>query len=118
MQGKVLLVEDEDAVRTSTADMLQELGFEIVEAASAEEAMRLLNSGLAPKLIITDHLMPGMHGSELADHVQSAHPDVRVLIISGYAELGGISPDLPRLAKPFRQSDLAAAISELLSAKV
>jgi CheY-like chemotaxis protein len=118
MQGKVLLVEDEDAVRTSTADMLQELGFEIVEAASAEEAMRLLNGGLAPTLLITDHLMPGMHGSELAEHVQSAHPDVRVLIISGYAELGGISADLPRLAKPFRQSDLAAAISELLSAKV
>jgi PAS domain S-box-containing protein len=112
-RGTVLLVDDEEAVRLSTADMLIELGYHVVEANSAEEALRLLNRGLNPQLIITDHLMPGMSGTELARTVQGERPALKVLVISGYAEAAGIDPDLPRLGKPFRNAELAASLAAL-----
>lgn len=55
-----LLVDDEEAVRISTAAMLAELGYVVIEAASAEEALRLIANGAQVRLVITDHLMPGM----------------------------------------------------------
>ena len=58
-RGVALLVDDEELVRMSTADMLIELGYEVVEAGSAEEALQLLNAGTSPSLLVTDHLMPG-----------------------------------------------------------
>jgi PAS domain S-box-containing protein len=109
----VLLVDDEEVVRLSTADMLIELGHDVVEAESAEEALRLLNRGLNPDVVITDHLMPGMSGTELARQIQADRPGTKVLIVSGYAETTGIAPDLPRLAKPFRNADLAASLAAL-----
>lgn len=111
--GKALLVDDEDLARSSTADMLCDLGYEVVEATSAENALKLLEGGLSPDLVITDHLMPGMSGTDLARIVQEKAPATRVLIISGYAESEGIASNLPRLTKPFRMSDLAASLDEL-----
>ena len=104
--GTVLLVDDEELVRTSTAEMLSDLGYSVVEAASAEEAIQLVGAGLRPDLLVTDHLMPGMHGVELAHMLKRQNPALRPLIISGYAESDGIAPDLPRLEKPFRRADL------------
>jgi CheY-like chemotaxis protein/two-component sensor histidine kinase len=115
-RGVALLVDDEELVRMSTADMLADLGYEVVEAASAEEALRLLNGGLSPDLLVTDHLMPGMNGTDLARAVQSERPRTKVLIVSGYAESEGISPDLPRLTKPFRNLELAASLAALATA--
>ena len=111
--GTVLLVDDEDIVRLSTADMLIELGYKVVEAASAEEALKLVDRGLRPDLLVTDHLMPGMSGTELARTLQNLRPSAKVLIVSGYAEAEGIAPDLPRLTKPFRNADLAASLAAL-----
>ena len=111
--GTVLLVDDEDTVRLSTADMLLELGYTVVEAASAEEAVKLIDRGLTPDLLVTDHLMPGMSGTELARTFQSNRPRTKVLIMSGYADAGGIAPDLPRLTKPFRRADLAVSLASL-----
>jgi CheY-like chemotaxis protein len=111
-RGTALLVDDEELVRMSTADMLAEMGFAVVEAACAEEALRLLNGGLSADLLVTDHLMPGMNGTELARVVRSDNPGMQVLIVSGYAEAEGIDADLPRLTKPFRNADLAAKLSE------
>lgn len=62
---------------------------------------------------MTDHLMPGMTGTELAREVQSQHPKTKVLIVSGYADAQGISSDLPRLSKPFRNDELAASLAAL-----
>jgi PAS domain S-box-containing protein len=112
-RGTVLLVDDEDVVRLSTADMLIELGYEVVETSSAEEAMRVLNRGLNPQIVVTDHLMPGMSGTELARTLRSERAGLKVLIISGYAETAGIDTDLPRLAKPFRNAELAASLAAL-----
>jgi CheY-like chemotaxis protein len=110
--GLALVVDDEEVVRASTADMLAELGYDIVEAGSAEEALRLLNEGLMPNLLITDHLMPGQNGTELARDMIRRIPGIRTLIVSGYAEVEGIAPDLPRLVKPFRLADLLAGLNE------
>jgi CheY-like chemotaxis protein len=112
-QGKVLLVDDEDLVRASTSDMLKELGYEVQEAASAEEALRLLTGDYEPEVLVTDHLMPGMSGADLARKVREEHPSAKVLMISGYAEVEGIAADLPRLTKPFRSTDLAQSLSKL-----
>lgn len=112
-KGTVLLVDDEDLVRLSTADMLTELGYHVVEAASAEDALRLLGQGLSPDVVITDHLMPGMTGTDLANRIKSDRPAAKVLVISGYAETAGLTPDLPRLTKPFRTADLVESLTEL-----
>ncbi len=111
--GCVLVVDDEDLVRNSTADMLSDLGYTVVEAVSAEDAIRRLDDGLVPDLLVTDHLMPGMNGTELARVILARLPRCRVLIVSGYAEVEGIAPDLPRLVKPFRLSDLSAGLMEV-----
>ena len=111
--GTALLVDDEDVVRASTADMLTELGYAVVDAGSAEEALRLLDCGLVPSLVVTDHLMPGMSGTEFAREVRRRLPSTRALVVSGYAEVEGVAPDLPRLVKPFRQADLAASLATL-----
>jgi PAS domain S-box-containing protein len=111
--GTVLLVDDEDLVRGSTTDMLTDLGYAVVEAASAEEALRLVNSGLEPDLLVTDHLMPGLSGTDLAHELRGRWRNLPVLLVSGYAEAEGVAPDLVRLVKPFRQADLAAKLREL-----
>jgi YesN/AraC family two-component response regulator len=93
--------------------MLTDLGFRVHEAASPEAALAAVDAGLELDILITDHLMPGMTGVELARAVQTRRPSARTLIISGFAEVETLDPTLPRLAKPFVQSDLAAAVARL-----
>jgi DNA-binding NtrC family response regulator len=107
----VLLVDDEPLVRASTADMLAELGYGVIEASSAKEALQRLDE-TDVEMVVSDHLMPGLSGTELAHVIRDCWPGMPVLIISGYADIEGISADLPRLSKPFRQADLAAALDE------
>ncbi|PIU06976.1 MAG: hybrid sensor histidine kinase/response regulator [Methylobacterium sp. CG08_land_8_20_14_0_20_71_15] len=114
-QGTVLLVDDEELVRASTADMLADLGYTVVEAASGEQAMQLLDSGLKFDVLVTDHLMPGVSGTDLAGIVRTSRPGTTILLVSGYAEREGLDPDLPRLTKPFRKADLAASLSRFSS---
>jgi len=97
----------------STADMLADLSYDVVEAGSAEEALRLMRDGLRPDVLVTDHLMPGMSGAQLARELRTTRPELPVLIVSGYAEEEGIDPDIPRLTKPFRNAELAASLSAL-----
>jgi PAS domain S-box-containing protein len=110
-----LLVDDEALVRISTAEMLGELGYDVVEADCAEEALKLIREGLRPNLVVSDHLMPGMNGTDFARLIRSEQPGVQVLIVSGYAESEGLEPDLPRLTKPFRNDELAAVLASLAS---
>jgi PAS domain S-box-containing protein len=112
-RGTALLVDDEELVRMSTADMLMDLGYNVVEANSAEEALRLVGEGLCPDVLVTDHLMPGMTGVELARDLRAHRPELPVLIVSGYAEAEGIAPEIARLTKPFRNSELAESLSGL-----
>jgi CheY-like chemotaxis protein/two-component sensor histidine kinase len=112
--GVVLLVDDEELVRMSTAAMLADLGYVVVEAASAEDALRHFREGLRPDLLMTDHLMAGMNGTDLARFVRSEHPGVKALIVSGYAESEGVAPDLPRLTKPFLGAELAKILADIM----
>ncbi len=98
----------------STADMLVDFGFDVIEAGSAEAALQLIEDGTPFDLLITDHLMPGMTGAQLARQVKARHPGLPVLIVSGYAEVDGLAPDLPRLVKPFRAAELAERVALIL----
>lgn len=113
-QGKALLVDDEDLVRASTADMLSDLGYAVVEASSGEEALGLLRHDDSFDLLVTDHLMPGVSGTDLARMIRSSRPALPVLLISGYGERDGLDVDLPRLTKPFRKDELATSLSDLM----
>jgi CheY-like chemotaxis protein len=112
-KGRVLVVDDEPFVRMTTADMLQGLGYETEEAEDASEAERRITAGERFDLVVSDHLMPGMSGAELARRMREQFPEIPVLIVSGYADAKGVSPDLARLSKPFRQAELAEAIKKM-----
>jgi signal transduction histidine kinase/CheY-like chemotaxis protein len=114
----ILLVDDEDVVRLATADMLEDVGYSVLQADSGPAALAMLRNGRSIDLLITDYLMPGMNGVELIRHARNAAPDLPALIISGYSTIAeGPGADLPRLAKPFRQIDLAGRIAEILGSK-
>lgn len=91
--------------------MLGDLGYHVVEAESAEAALALVEDGLVPDLLVSDHLRPGLGGTELARLLKGRAPEMRVLIVSGYSELDDIAHDLRRLTKPFRQEELASALA-------
>jgi CheY-like chemotaxis protein len=113
-RGTALLVDDEELVRLSTAAMLMDLGYAVIEAGSAEEALRLVKEGVVPDLLVTDHLMPGMNGVDLARALRSRRPSLPILIVSGYADTEGLDPDLARLTKPFRHFELAESLEGLI----
>src|SRR4051794_25892494 len=115
----ILVVEDNDAVRAFTTDNLRELGFHIVEAADAAEALRILDQHKRVDLMFTDIGLPGLNGRELAATVQRRHPNVRLLFTSGYAQMpapaGSKSlADIPLLSKPFTRGQLYQRICEVL----
>lgn len=115
LAGTVLLVDDEELVRLSTADMLCDLGCEVVQAESGEEALRLVRNGHRFDLLVTDHLMPGISGVDLIGQVRALRPGLPALLVSGYAEAQGLDVTMPRLSKPFRKEELAACIAQVRS---
>ena len=108
---RALVVDDEELVRLSTGEMLEGLGYETIEASSADVALKVLEER-SIDLLVTDHLMPGMTGTDLAKSVSDRFPSVKVLIVSGYADVEGLDPTFTRLTKPFRQAELAVAIKD------
>ena len=107
----VLVIDDEPLVRTATATMLSSLGYDVVEAEDGRRGWNLIEDGLAPAIVVTDHIMPGMTGAELALRLRAERPEIAVLIISGYQGIDLIAPDIVRLSKPFRQVHLTASIA-------
>nr|WP_209987851.1 response regulator [Azospirillum picis] len=113
--GLVLVVDDDALIAMSTVDMLADLGHTVVEANSGSEALEILRSGQPVDLLLTDYAMPGMTGAELARAARAMLPDLPVLLATGYADLpDGAGADLPRLAKPYTQTQLATATARLL----
>jgi PAS domain S-box-containing protein len=113
----ILLVDDEQLVRDGIAMMLRELGHQVVEAGGAAEALDKIQNGLQVDVVVTDYKMPRMDGAELAHRLQGWLPQLPVLLITGYSGPADDTVGLTRLAKPFRQSDLAEALAELVPAE-
>ncbi|MCK8778898.1 PAS domain S-box protein [Rhizobium sp. NTR19] len=113
----VLAVDDDALVLMNTTLMLEDLGHTVVEAYNGVEALNELRSGGRKfDLVITDHSMPKMTGSELASAIHEEWPDLPVVIATGYAELpAGGDNRLPRLPKPFSQSQLQDVVASVLN---
>jgi signal transduction histidine kinase len=115
---RVLLVDDDALIRMSTAELLQDLGHVVIEAASGASALQVLSSGVPVDLVITDQAMPGMTGTELVRHIRRDRPDMPIVLATGYAELPpGQDLGLPRLNKPYLQEQLAAEIAKLTAGR-
>jgi two-component system cell cycle sensor histidine kinase/response regulator CckA len=117
---RILVVEDEPTLREIAAAVLTELGYQVSAAASAEEALALpLDAGSAPHLLISDVVLPGMRGDELASVLRDRCSGLRVILTSGYSqerllrETEGI-PATDFLHKPFSASALARAVRGVL----
>ena len=119
---RVLLVEDEPAVRRLMATVLQEHGYSVLEAPSGDDALAALaDSPQSIDLLVTDVVMPGLDGPTLAARLRQGSADLRVLLVSGHPRdrlPEGIeeSPDMAFLRKPFGVRDLAQAVRDLLEA--
>jgi signal transduction histidine kinase len=111
---QVLVVEDDEMVAAGTLAMLEDLGHNAIEANSAAIALEILGANRAIDVVVTDHAMPGMNGSELARHIRQTWPELPVVLVTGYADLtNGSDLQLPRLAKPYRQQELGDLIAAL-----
>lgn len=112
----VLAVDDDALVLMNTVLMLEDLGYTVVEAHSARKALDVFQSSGPFDLIITDHAMPGMTGSQLAAEIRKLQPDMKMVLATGYAELPpGGDEKLLRLAKPFTQAQLASVIAKAMT---
>jgi CheY-like chemotaxis protein len=109
----ILLVDDEPLVRVGTAEMIRDLGHQVREASGAFEALAILEEGHHFDVVVTDYKMPGMDGAQLAAKVREIRPDAALLLITGYTGTTETLPNLPRLAKPFGQVEVAAALGRL-----
>ncbi len=113
----VVLVEDDPALRALGEEMLRTLGCAVASAGSAEEGLRLVAGGLRPEVLVTDLMLPGMSGRDLAERLRAERPDLPVVLVSGYAD-----PPVERgpagmvfLPKPFHRRGLAEALRRALS---
>ena len=120
--GTILLVEDEDAVRMFGARALRNKGYEVMEATNGEEALDVINQAdRAPDLIVSDVVMPGMDGHTLVQLVRQEFPEVKIILMSGYAE-DALSeniqndPTVNFLGKPFTLKELATTVKKVLGA--
>ena len=115
----ILVVEDEDAVRSLIGQILELEGYAVVQAASGREALELCGRGGRIDLVISDVVMPDMRGPELGERIARLLPDTRLLYMSGYpgqsiAYRGELPEGTAFLQKPFSQESLAQKIRELL----
>jgi len=117
--ARILLVEDEDAVRTFSSRALSNKGYEMLEADSGEAALGLLDKEDSPDidLLVTDVIMPNMDGSTLAGKIRERKPDLKIIYISGYTEeklKEHLGKNIWFLPKPFTLKQLAAKVKEAL----
>jgi CheY-like chemotaxis protein len=109
----VLVVDDDEIVLMGTIGMLEDLGHHPLEARSGPEALKILRSGRSVDVVVTDQIMPGMTGVQLASAIAAEWPDLPVVLASGYAELpeGAGGAAIARLSKPYQQAALAKALA-------
>jgi two-component system cell cycle sensor histidine kinase/response regulator CckA len=116
----ILFVDDEDAVRSVGARGLKRKGFEVTDCISAENALEHINNGEKFDMLITDMMMPGMSGADLAKEIHAKLPEIKIILASGYSEeiarkeLAG-SQDFYFMSKPYSLDDLTKKVMEVLN---
>jgi two-component system cell cycle sensor histidine kinase/response regulator CckA len=115
-EGLILVVEDRDEVRTVTCGMLEQLGYQPIAAANGGEAMTMARRQQEPiPLLLTDVVMPGMNGREVADKLRQSYPEMRVIFMSGHSgciltETDKLDSSIVYLQKPFTLAQLVAVL--------
>jgi CheY-like chemotaxis protein len=117
----ILVVEDNEDVRAFSSEALRDYGFNVLEAADAAEALRILEGKTPIDLLFTDIGLPGLTGRELVATVQRKYPGMRILFTSGYAQMPSPTSsrwmsDIPLLSKPFTRSQLYDRVAQALGA--
>ncbi len=115
----VLVVEDEFLVRSLVVDVLEELGYAVIEAGDGDEGLRILQSGQRIDLLITDIGLPGLNGQQVADAGRAARSELKVLFMTGYAEnaaiaSGFLEPGMAMITKPFTLDVLTRRVREII----
>jgi signal transduction histidine kinase/ActR/RegA family two-component response regulator len=118
----ILLVDDDEIVRTTVAAMLEDLGYAVLAASSGTGALELLEQDTQVDLLFTDVVMPGMGGRPLAERAVKLRPSLRVLFTSGYTENaivhnGRLDPGVELLSKPYDRERLAAKLRRVLDGR-
>jgi PAS domain S-box-containing protein len=122
VEASVLVVDDEAPLRTLLSEMLRDAGYSVMEAADASEALSLLRSQGRVDLIVSDVGLPGgMNGRQLADAARALHPELKIMLITGYAENAAIGGDLAAsgmqiMTKPFALDAFANKVASMLGA--
>jgi CheY-like chemotaxis protein len=120
-KGRILVVEDDDAVRRMTRTFLEIRGYTVIEARCAADAIQFVErQDETIDLVLTDVLMPGMKGRELVDQLSKLRPSLKVLYMSAYTEddaisIGVLSPGTTFIEKPFSPDELAAKVRDILN---
>ncbi len=118
--GTVLVVEDQDDVRRITCQLVQDLGFDVLSAGDGLEALAVVVTLQKPiRLLLTDVVMPGMNGRELAERLGAAQPDMKIVFMSGYAgevlsNTGLIESSVAYLQKPFTRASIIEVLRRVL----
>ena len=116
---RVLLVEDDAAIREMTRDILSDEGFEVLPTADAEAALHCLKTEGPFDLLLSDVGLPGMDGRDLAQIANTLHPTMPILLVTGYAGVAGSRPDvlscgMKLLRKPFTLKQLLGSVRALI----
>ena len=117
-RATVLVVDDDTAVRATTVAVLRDLGYDVRDAGGGQDALDMLRRDANIDVLLTDVVMPGMNGAELARQAAGMRPHLCILFMSGYAEPEGITGALQRytlVRKPFMPSDLGTKIEAALA---
>ncbi len=117
----ILVVEDDPEVRAYVVEALGTLGYEVLEAGGAEDALRVLGESAAVQMLLTDVVMPGMNGRSLVAEAVRRRPDLKVLYMTGYSRnaivhQGRLDPGIELLQKPITTEQLAGAVRKILDA--
>jgi CheY-like chemotaxis protein len=115
IRPRILAVDDNLLILLSTVDMIEDLGYEAIEANDGEQALEILRGDSVIDALLTDFSMPRMSGMELAEAALALRPGLPILLASGYSEMpSGEKFEFPCLSKPYQQSQLSEAINKLL----
>ena len=119
----ILLVQDEEALRKLTVGVLVQLGYNVLSARTGDEALALAAQYAGTiDVVLTDVIMPGLNGRQVADALRAVRPAVKVLYMSGYsdqvlAQRGCLAPGIELLEKPFPKERLARRLRSVIQGK-